>query len=66
MAPQLANGLAQGRVAFLPMQMRAVFDYVAEQAFDVVLLQAAYDRDGSLRLGPNVDFAAAAMAQRAV
>jgi 4-hydroxybutyrate CoA-transferase len=63
MAPQLANGLAQGRVSFLPMQMRAVFDHVAEQAFDVVLLQAAYDRDGHLRLGPNVDFAAAAMAR---
>ncbi len=61
MAPQLADGLAQGRVAFLPMQMRTVFDYVASQAFDVVLLQAAFDRDGNLRLGPNVDFAAAAM-----
>ncbi len=65
MAPQLADGLAQGRVAFLPMQMRAVYDYIAGQAFDMVLLQAAYDRDGRLRLGPNVDFAAAAMAQRA-
>ncbi len=43
------------------MQMRAVFDYVASQAFDVVMLQAAFDRDGNLRLGPNVDFAAAAM-----
>jgi 4-hydroxybutyrate CoA-transferase len=63
MAPQLADGLAQGRVAFLPMQMRAVYDYIAGQAFDVVLLQAAYDRDGRLRLGPNVDFAAAAMAK---
>ena len=61
MAPQLADGLAQGRVAFLPMQMRAVFDYVASQPFDVVMLQAAFDRDGNLRLGPNVDFAAAAM-----
>jgi 4-hydroxybutyrate CoA-transferase len=61
MAPQLADALAQGRVAFLPMQMRAVFDYVASQAFDVVLLQAAFDRDGHLRLGPNVDFAAAAI-----
>ena len=61
MAPQLADGLAQGRVAFLPMQMRAVFDYVASQPFDVVLLQAAFDRDGNLCLGPNVDFAAAAM-----
>src|SRR5262249_5256883 len=63
MAPQLANGLAQGRVSFLPMQMRAVFDHLAEQVFDVVLLQAACDRDGHLRLGPNVDFAAAAMAR---
>jgi 4-hydroxybutyrate CoA-transferase len=63
MAPQLADGLAQGRVSFLPMQMRAVFDHIAEQAFDLVLLQAGYDRDGRLRLGPNVDFAAAAMAR---
>jgi 4-hydroxybutyrate CoA-transferase len=63
MAPQLADGLAQGRVAFLPMQMRAVYDYIAGQAFDVVLLQAAYDREGRLRLGPNVDFVAAAMAR---
>ena len=61
MAPQLADGLTQGRVAFLPMQMRAVFDYVASQPFDVVMLQTAFDRDGNLRLGPNVDFAAAAM-----
>ncbi len=66
MAPQLADGLSQGRVAFLPMQMRAVFDYVAGQAFDVVLLQAAFGRDGRLRLGPNVDFAAAAMASARV
>ncbi|HET6472810.1 MAG TPA: acetyl-CoA hydrolase/transferase C-terminal domain-containing protein [Pseudomonadales bacterium] len=62
MAPQLANGLAQGRVAFLPMQMRAVYDYVGGQAFDVALLQLGYGRDGRLRLGPNVDFAAAALA----
>ncbi len=61
MAPQLADGLAQGRVAFLPMQMRAVYDYIAGQSFDVVLLQAGYGRDGRLRLGPNIDFAAAAM-----
>jgi 4-hydroxybutyrate CoA-transferase len=61
MTPQLADGLAQGRVAFLPMQMRAVFDYLAEQTFDVVLLQVAYGRDGRLRLGPNVDFVAAAL-----
>ena len=63
MTPQLANGLAAGRVAYLPMQMRAVYDYIAGQRFDIVMLQAAYDREGRLRLGPNVDFAAAAMSQ---
>ncbi len=62
MSPTLSNGHAEGRVAFLPMQMRAVYAYIAGQSFDVVMLQAAYDRDGRLRLGPNVDFAAAAMA----
>jgi len=66
MAPQLADGLAQGRVAFLPMQMRAVFDFLASQPLDVGLLQAAFDRDGKLRLGPNVDFAAAAMSSARV
>jgi 4-hydroxybutyrate CoA-transferase len=66
MAPQLADGLSQGRVAFLPMQMRAVYDYIGGQAFDLVLLQAAFGRDGRLRLGPNVDFAAAAMSQARV
>ncbi len=63
MAPQLADGLAQGRVDFLPMQMRGVFDYLAGQCFDLVLLQVARDRDGHLRFGPNVDFVAAAMAR---
>jgi len=61
MAPQLADGLAQGRVHFIPMQMRAIFAYLASQRFDVALLQVAYGRDGRLRLGPNVDFVAAAM-----
>ncbi len=62
MSPTLTNGYTEGRVAFLPMQMRAVYAYIAGQTFDVVMLQAAYDRDGRLRLGPNVDFVAAAMA----
>jgi len=62
MAPQLANGFAQGQVAFLPMQMRAVYDYVANGPLDVALLQLAYGRDGRLRFGPNVDFVGAALA----
>jgi len=49
------------RLAFVPMQMRAVYDYVARD-IDVALVQAARDRNGVLRLGPNVDFAAAALA----
>jgi 4-hydroxybutyrate CoA-transferase len=49
-----------GSLHFVPMQMRAVFDYLSRH-LDVVMIQAARDRDGVLRLGPNVDFAAAAL-----
>ncbi len=49
-----------GRLRFLPMQMRAVFDYLSRNV-DVVMVMAARDADGVLRLGPNVDFAAAAL-----
>lgn len=59
MSPAL-KGAAAGRLHFVPMQMRAVFDYLSGNV-DVVLLQAARDQDGRLRLGPNVDFAAAAL-----
>ena len=48
------------RLAFVPMQMRRVYDYLSSNV-DVVLLQAAYGADGVLRIGPNVDFAAAAL-----
>jgi 4-hydroxybutyrate CoA-transferase len=44
-----------GRVNYLPMQMRAVFDYLAHNV-DVYLVQVAKDAAGVLRLGPNVDF----------
>jgi len=43
------------RVNYLPMQMRAVFDYLAHNV-DVYLVQVAKDAEGILRLGPNVDF----------
>ena len=48
------------RLNFLPMQMRAVFDYLGQDV-DVALFQVAYDQDGVLRLGPNVDFIEAAL-----
>lgn len=53
------------RLRFLPMQMRRVFDYVGGHT-DAALLQVARDREGRLRLGPNVDFAAAALQSASV
>jgi 4-hydroxybutyrate CoA-transferase len=56
MAPQLDEGLAAGRVAFLPMQMRAVYDYLSRTAIDLAFIQVGRDAGGALRSGPNVDF----------
>ena len=54
MTPSLRDA-DPSRLNFLPMQMRAVFDYL-RQDVDVALFQVAYDQEGVLRLGPNVDF----------
>ena len=59
MTPSLRNA-DPSRLHFLPMQMRAVFDYLG-QDIDVALFQVAYDQEGTLRLGPNVDFMEAAL-----
>jgi 4-hydroxybutyrate CoA-transferase len=48
--------LAAGRVAFLPMQMRAAYDHLARTPIDLAFIQVARDAGGTLRLGPNVDF----------
>jgi 4-hydroxybutyrate CoA-transferase len=56
MAPQLAKGLAAGRVAFLPMQMRAIHDYLSRTPIDLAFIQVARDAGGALRAGPSVDF----------
>jgi 4-hydroxybutyrate CoA-transferase len=60
MTPQLRDA-DPARLHFLPMQMRAVYDYLAHDV-DVVLVQVARGADGRLRLGPNVDFLGAALA----
>ena len=60
MAPHLRDADPR-RLHFLPMGMRALHDYL-EQGIDVALIQVARDRQGRLRLGPNADFAAAALA----
>lgn len=61
MAPHLRAGFDAGRVQFVPMQMRAAYEYLRAQRFDLVFTQVAYDRDGELRFGPNVDFIDAAL-----
>ncbi len=60
MTPTLAKAADPGRVHFLPMQMRWVYDYLATN-LDVAIVQIARDREGVLRLGPNTDFVEAAM-----
>ena len=54
----MSSALARGdaaRVNYMPMQMRATYDYLGANV-DVYLLQVAYDQAGKLRVGPNVDF----------
>lgn len=53
------------RVNYLPMQMRWVYDHVAEST-DVALIQVGKDTSGALRMGPNVDFADAALSSARV
>jgi len=60
MSPTLERAVDPSRIDFLPMQMRWVYDYLMKNV-DVCFLQAAYDRAGVLRFGPNVDFTEAAM-----
>ena len=64
MTPAL-RGADTERLAFVPMHMRNVFDYVARHT-DVALFQVARDRSGVLKAGPNVDFLAPALANARV
>lgn len=61
MSSALAKGEA-ARVNYLPMQMRATYDYLATNV-DVYLLQVAHDQEGQLRVGPNADFHESVLAQ---
>ena len=54
------EGADKARLHFVPMQMRAAYDYLLAD-IDVALIQAEYGHDGRLRLGPNVDFAEAVL-----
>ena len=61
MTPVLKEGFAAGRVQYVPMQMRAVHDYIEQSEPDIALLQVAKDINGELRFGPAVDFVQAAL-----
>ncbi|MXY52907.1 MAG: acetyl-CoA hydrolase/transferase family protein [Gammaproteobacteria bacterium] len=60
LTPDLQQSHAAGRVRFVPMHLRHVFDFLRAQPPDLAFVQVARDRDGELRLGPNADFHAAA------
>lgn len=62
MSPFLQESYAAGRVQFVPIQMRSVFDYLRESPVDVALLCGARGADGKLRYGSNVDFLDALLA----
>ena len=59
MGPHLRNADPE-RLHFVPMHMRATFDYCCRD-IDVALVQVARDGEGRLRFGPNVDFVDAAL-----
>ena len=59
MTPDLREA-EPGRLHFLPMQMRWVYDYLASDV-DVALIQVARSADGRLCLGPIVDFTLAVL-----
>lgn len=61
MTPYLKAGLAARRVRFIPMQMRAIYDHIADRAIDVALLLAARDKNGDLRFGQNNAYTTAAI-----
>ena len=62
MTPFIQDSFKEGRVNFIPMHMRTAFDCLRTTKLDVALLQAARDRNGALRYGPNVDFLDAVLA----
>ena len=64
--PALRDSYAMGRVRFVPMHMRQVFDHLLGERLHVALIQVARDAAGELRLGPNADFHEAAMAAEVV
>ena len=62
LSPALQDGFREGRVNFVPMQLRELFDHLSGLQFDKALLLAAYDKSGKLRFAHNVDYIEAILA----
>ena len=56
LTPDLQENFQARRIDYLPMQMRYIYDYLCRTRLDMAFVQIGYDRDGTLRAGPNVDF----------
>lgn len=56
LTPDLQESFLAGRIKFLPMQMRYIYEYLRNASLDIAFIQVGYDREGTLRAGPNVDF----------
>ena len=55
--PELGQSLAAGRIDFVAMQYRAIYDYLGEAAIDLALIQLAPpDANGNCSQGLSVDF----------
>ena len=50
------DAIASGRIDFMPMHYRSIFDYLAAQSFDVVVAQIPPPGDESFSLGVCADF----------
>lgn len=57
----MTPALRESRARFLPMQMRAAWDWLREGPLDMALIGVGRAADGGFAIGPNVDFAAAAV-----
>ncbi len=50
------DAIASGRIDFMPMHYRSIFDYLAAQSFDVVVAQIPPPGDESFSIGVCADF----------
>ena len=50
------DAIASGRIDFMPMHYRSIFDYLAAQSFDVVVAQIPLPGDESFSIGVCADF----------